>query len=249
MALSRTAINLHNRAMDYVHSDKSLTDDEREFVLLNFQESYANDNKSAGAFFTPMGLCRDFTIEVGQCNTGIDLCAGIGRLSYYQIEYLKAMGAEIDWTCVERNYGFYEVGKRVLPECQWVHDDVFKFCSEYTGEKKQIVISNPPFGNIATAPPAPQSHMYRHKNFEFWVIEAAKAVAERGVFLLPQGSAPFSLSGMHTYSENTTGKASVFTGKTGIVLEPNCGIDTSYYIEDWHGVSIATEVVLTDYDS
>ena len=31
------------------------------------------------------------------------------------------------------------------------------------------------------------------------------------------------------------------------VLEPNCGIDTSYYADDWHGVSPRVEIVTADF--
>lgn len=34
---------------------------------------------------------------------------------------------------------------------------------------------------------------------------------------------------------------------TGIELESNCGIDTSYYDDQWHGVSPRVEVVLADF--
>ncbi|MFX0581004.1 hypothetical protein [Nocardia nepalensis] len=38
-----------------------------------------------------------------------------------------------------------------------------------------------------------------------------------------------------------------FQSGTGITLEPSCGIDTSYYAQDWHHPPIATEVVTTDF--
>lgn len=248
MSLSNQDIILHEKVMSLVHSDKQLSYDEKLFILENFQESYNKDNKAAGAFFTPLDLCRDFTIDIGNTNSGVDLCAGIGKLSWYQVQNLKNQGVEIDWTCVEYNYDYYSVGKRVLPECEWIYGDVFEYCQNYTGTKKHVAISNPPFGNIRRATDLPESHLYRLKNFEFQVIEAAKAVATYGVFLLPQNSSPFRLSGVQYFQKQSEfSKAGVFTKKTGIVLDAGCGVDTSFYKDDWHGVKIVTEVVLADY--
>ena len=35
---------------------------------------------------------------------------------------------------------------------------------------------------------------------------------------------------------------------TGISFEANCGIDASVFKDDWHGASVMTEVVLTDFE-
>ena len=38
-----------------------------------------------------------------------------------------------------------------------------------------------------------------------------------------------------------------FQEMTGIALENNCGLDTSVSLADWHGVSVATEIVIADF--
>lgn len=81
--LSKPQVKAHGEACALLEKDR-LTLDEREFVIRNWQESATHINSAAGAFFTPLDLAFDFAIEVN-CDppwSVIDLCAGIGCLSY-----------------------------------------------------------------------------------------------------------------------------------------------------------------------
>jgi hypothetical protein len=44
-------------------------------------------------------------------------------------------------------------------------------------------------------------------------------------------------------------KAKAFVEKTGLMGEIGCGINTSQYLKDWHGVSPMCEVVLYEFGS
>lgn len=219
--------------MDMVHSDRALTWEDRWFILENYHESQGQLNALAGAFFTPQGLARDFSIEVSG-KAVVDLCAGIGGLSFACIQ----PGREI--TCVERCDEYVAVGRRVVPEANWIHADVFVVDLG----KFDCAISNPPFGAIKGDS---FNGKYTGGQFEYKVIERASRHASRGVFILPQMSAPFRYSGMQNYREDEPEKARKFRQQTGIVMESSCGIDTAIYAQEWKGVSPICEVVVCDF--
>jgi len=224
--------------MDLVHSDKALSWEERKFILDNYAEAQGQLNALAGAFFTPFGLARDFSIEVGFSDRGgsiVDLCAGIGALSFA----CQEKGAEI--TCVEFCEEYITVGKRVVPSANWVHADVFSMAGRF-----DFAISNPPFGVIKGDN---FSGKYTGGQFEYKVIEHASRIANYGVFILPQMSAPFKYSGERYYQHSESDKALKFREQTGIIMVAGCGIDTAMYRDEWRGVSPICEVVCCDFES
>ena len=238
MKLTKEQSKAHQKSMDLVHSDKPLTWDERKFILDNYSEQQGQLNALAGAFFTPYGLARDFSIEVGYsdgCGSIIDLCAGIGMLSFA----CQDKGMEI--TCVEMCEAYVTVGKRVMPSANWVLADCFSITGQF-----DFAISNPPFGAIKGDG---YDGLYTGSSFEYKVISHASTLANYGVFILPQTSAPFRYSGERQYREDENDKAAKFREQTGIVMQPNCGIDTAIYKGDWRGVSPICEVVCCDFET
>lgn len=235
--LSKEAAKKHQQALDLVHSDKVLSLDDRFFILENFHEAATNMNGLAGAFFTPEGLANDFSIEVSSCKSLIDLCAGIGRLSFHCRDRAERI------VCVEQNPEYAAVGKRVLPEAEWIVSDIFSLPDL---GRFSMAISNPPFGAVKTG--GAFKGLYSGASFEYKVIELASHIADRGAFIIPQSSAPFRYSGERAYREEITKECAKMMRQTGIVLENNCGIDTSYYKDEWHGVSPICEIVLCEFD-
>lgn len=235
--LSKEASKKHQQALDLVRSDKQLTIADRKFILENYHEGATAMNGLAGAFFTPEGLANDFSIEVPDCKSLIDLCAGIGRLSFHCRDRAKRI------VCVEQNPEYAEVGKRVLPEAEWIVGDVFSL-----GDlgRFSMAISNPPFGAVKTGEAF--QGQYTGANFEYKLIELASHIADQGAFIIPQASAPFRYSGQRAFREEITKEYSKFHSQTNIVLENNCGIDTSSYQGDWHGVSPICEIVLCEFE-
>ena len=236
MKLTKQQSKLHLQAMDLVHSDKRLTWEERKFILDNYAEAQGQLNALAGAFFTPYGLARDTSIEVGFSDGGgsiVDLCAGIGMLSFA----CEGKGADI--TCVEFCAEYVTVGRRVVPSANWVQADVFSTTGRF-----DFAISNPPFGGIKGDN---FQGKYTGGQFEYKVIELASTLATYGVFILPQQSAPFRLSGVRHFEESEGDKARKFREQTGIEMQPSCGIDTSMYLDEWKGVSPMCEVVCCEF--
>lgn len=111
---------LHIQVMDLIHSDKQLSQYDKEFIFNN----YKGDGIGAtGDFFTPAMLAWDFILDAGCTGQCIELCAGIGRLSFYQ--YLRNTPTHI--TSVELNPEDVMIGKRVLPEAEWIIGDALQY--------------------------------------------------------------------------------------------------------------------------
>lgn len=234
--ISKDAAKRHKQALDLVHSDRHLTLDDRFFILENFHEGATNINGLAGAFFTPEGLARDFAIEVCNGKSLIDLCAGIGRLSFACRDRAKRI------VCVEQNPDYAAVGMRVMPEAEWIVGDVFTIGD--IGHFKWA-ISNPPFGAIKTS--SAFDGVYSGARFEYKLIELASRIADNGAFIIPQSSAPFRYSGRQSFKEEMDKECAKFVNQTGIVMGNNCGIDTALYKDEWKGVSPVCEIVVCEF--
>lgn len=94
----------------------ALSIDEKIFVLENWHEGAEHMNGAIGAHFTPSGLARDFAIDAGGGRRVIDLCAGIGGLGFW----LDLDGRAGEMVCVEVNPAYVEVGRKILPQAQWI---------------------------------------------------------------------------------------------------------------------------------
>lgn len=138
--LSKQQIKAHEQALRLLDQDH-LSDDDREFVLDNWQESANHVNSAAGAFFTPSSLARDAAIYASAADTIIDLCAGIGALGLWAW-WLSAGRAKV--TCIEVNPDYVAVGRKVFPEATWICASVTEATGFY-----DCAISNPPFGKTA----------------------------------------------------------------------------------------------------
>ncbi|EQA9820640.1 methyltransferase [Citrobacter freundii] len=227
---------LRLKVMELVHSDRQLTEDDKEFIFNN----YRGDGIGAtGAFFTPEMLAWDFMLDAGCSDDCIELCAGIGRLSYYQ--FIRNKPSHI--TCVELNPEYVLIGKRVLPQAEWITGDAL----QYTPDRfYRVAYGNPPFGKINTS--GAYTGRYTGSEFEYKIIDRAREYSSYGVWIVPQGSAGFEYSG-HTYYDRSIQSAKYikFEKDTGLILHPGVGIDTSIYRDQWNGTKVTCESVLVDY--
>jgi len=106
------------------------------------------------------------------------------------------------------------------------------------------VISNPPFGRVSRDWSGPR---YTGRDFEFHLIDLASDHARHGAFIIPQTSAGFQFSGSRCFEERKSSKYLSFEKQTGISLEPGCGIDTTFYKDEWNGVSPLVESCTVDF--
>lgn len=230
--LSKSQIGTHKRALELLEQDR-LSDDDREFVLENWQESANHINSAAGAFFTPSGLARDTAIYTSGASTIIDLCAGIGGLGLWAW-WTSDRKAQV--TCVEVNPDYVAVGRKLFPEATWICSTV-----EQVRGRFDCAISNPPFGKTAKI----KGPRYSGED-DLAVVDIAANIAGWGVFILPSMSCPFQYSGGN-YRERETAKSEKFTAATGLTLSCE-STDASYYAKDWRGVSPSVEVCGVDFD-
>lgn len=238
--LSKAQAKAHGESVTLLGKE-SLTEDEKDFVRSNWQESATHINSIAGAFFTPAGLARDTILEVEPRGRIIDLCAGIGALASEVWDKARWRDERLEIVCVELNPEYAAVGKKLLPEATWIVGSIFDLPDLGHFD---TAISNPPFGNIKRDG---EKRRYTGSKFEFHVMDLASDLADYGVFIVPQQSAGFQYSGRQMYERAESADYTKFSEQTGIVLEPGCGADTSIYLNDWHGVSPMVEIVTAEF--
>ena len=239
--LSRVQASHHAKACEFLEKER-LSFEEKCFVLEHWREDARHINSVAGAFFTPIGLARDFAIQVaGRCV--IDLCAGIGALAFAIWQYHDFDRSQLgQMTCVEINPDYIAVGKKILPAATWIQADVLRL-PEGIGHF-DCAVGNPPFGTTKASSRSPR---YTGRMFEYRVIDIASDISDHGVFIVPQTSAPFEYSGKQCYRWTGHERYREFSLQTSITLGPNCGIDTSAYRNNWRGVAPTVEIVTADF--
>lgn len=238
--LSKQQAKLHEEAEKILAKPK-LTDDDRVFVMENWQESATHMNGLSGAFFTPWGLATDAMIELGGWQfegAVLDLCAGMGTLSLAALEMSRASRI----VCVELNPEYARVGRKMVPDAEWIVGSIFDHRS--WGDFDHA-ISNPPFGKIKRDGDAPR---YKGGEFEYHVIDIAAHHAQFGTHIIPSASAGFDLSRDDGYKRTDAQKYKTFVKQTGITLEAGCGVDTRVYADQWHGVSPAVEIACVEIE-
>lgn len=239
--LTKAQRKAHAEAEAILTKDR-LTEDEREFVFRNWHEGANHINGAAGAFFTPYDLAGDFALD-GAGGRVLDLCAGIGILSYFIGERAKYGNRATELTCVEINPKYCDVGRKLLPDARWINADVFDWRELDLG-RFDIAIGNPPFGRVRRSANGPR---YRGADFEFHVIDIAAELADHGAFIIPQQSASFQYSGRPYFDRRTRGKGVDFEKVTGFEMDAGVGIDTSLFKDAWKDTSIIVEIACFDF--
>ena len=245
--LTKQQVKVHEEAVRLLSQDK-ISRIEKDYIFQNFHADAQHITSKIGAFFTPLGLARDFSLHIPYKRERavriIDLCAGIGVLSYAVCANKDWGGCYTDITCVELNPEYVKIGKKLVPNATWICGDALDPNLLKCLGNFDIAISNPPFGNIKNT----HSAIYSSSLFEYMIIEAASRIAKEGAFIIPQTSAPFVFSGTNNPRWLQDGRAWRFEKQTGITLEFNVGINTDYYKKQWHQMTPRCEIVCCDFE-
>lgn len=243
--LSKRDIANHNAAMALLDKDGVLTESDCEFILDHYQESAKHMNGEHGAFFTLQSLALDVALEatyygsIKENANIVDLCAGIGSLAFA----IKARRPDVQITCVEFNRDYLEVGKRLVPDANWVLMD----CLDIDALKKlghfDMAVSNPPFGAVRSM--KGKSPRYTGGLAQYKVIDVAGEIADDGCFIIPQDSAGFKYSDVQCYQEKKNRELVKFNEQTGLELVAS-HLNTTFY-DTFKDVDVTVEVVNVDY--
>jgi hypothetical protein len=225
----------------------TLTADEIEQIYTEFNPAIINDISTDGVYFTPDGLASDAALFTYRDGHLIDVCAGIGALSYNCLmrdSYEKNIKSI---TCIEYNPRFVEIGKKLLPQANWICGSAFDE-SLWTGLTKDLLdnrfdcmISNPPFGVTQVKDDSTDWLNYQGHR-DLMVLELCLRYAKNGNFILPSGSVPFEYSG-RPYYRNEPDR---WSQKLKKFLKDNkqhkftmqCdGIDCSIYSDQWQNLN------------
>ena len=247
--LSKREISLQKEILEMIDRDEPLEQHERDFIYAHFDEAYYGHVSQSGAFFTPVEMAKEFHLDVpgGRGSRVVDLCAGIGMLSYIQYKNNYNYDRPKEIVCVELNPEFVRIGKKLLPEATWICGDVLdKSLWEELGPF-DAAYGNPPFSKIKSTSDTSWLS-YTGPEFEFKVMEVAARVADRSAFLIPQTSAPFKCSGQSGFSDNPNAKYTKFLTDTGVMLTNGIGIDFAFYQNDWKNTSMLVESVCIDLE-
>ena len=237
--MSKIKKKLHQEALDLVRSNKELTITDKEFIIEHYKPYAEHNVTDTNAFFTPMVLAQSATIEMPNPDESnkpvriLDLCAGIGMLSFAYYHYSGYDTRDVELVCVELEEEFVEVGKRILPEATWIQASIMDMDIEELG-LFDCFISNPPFMKLG-----------QYKG-TYTTSAIGMKVSRYGVVIVPQCNCPFEYSGKNQYTEIHNSDYNKFEDKELIRYSVSC-IDTDT-IEDlkWDDVKVRTEVVIVE---
>ncbi|RYY51482.1 MAG: hypothetical protein EOO06_00320 [Chitinophagaceae bacterium] len=255
MKLTKAELRLQHQVQQLLFNNREkLTFSDREFIYKNFHPGYISDIAKDSAYFTPLDMAYDFGLFCGRYGVCVDMCAGIGILTFAartRDHYDKKIKHSI---CIERNERFAEIGKKLVPKAEWIVGDIFdKSIWDYIIDKYgkiNCIYSNPPFGKVSKTDCDRSWLKYQGSEIDMAAIEIALSmvpktpyVGKRVSMILPQGSTTFQYSGRPYYKEVDNRKVNKLIKESGIdFYMSNPGIDCSVY-SDFKGTKINVEYV------
>lgn len=247
--LSKQKAKLHNEVMDLVETDRELTLEEKFFVLENYVPMATHDVGNMGAFFTPFEIAQAFAMNVDpqDLDRVLDLCAGIGALSFNIKQFQAHRDTKPGWfsngvkemICLELDDEFIKVGKKVLPEANWIKGSVFDKDIISDIGNVSFVISNPPFG--AARSEKVKWLEYSGREFHLKVIEVASKIDPMGSFIVPVGFGDYDIKEKKPIDAWKT-----FYHQTGIKLSTSFSFDDEDFRKSWDGANPPTEIIEFD---
>lgn len=254
---------------EYGHPDV----DKIEYVYEHYDPSMDDNVTERGVFFTPIGLAQDFNIFTHKRGHIVDVCSGIGMLSYKLLCYSYYENNIESLTLIEYNPKFTEIAKRLISPLSAYNRDNrvvkinFITADAYAKEtwenvisslpfsangKFNLMISNPPYGKLPSAEKSKYSdHLKYLSERELMAVELCTKYAKHGQFIMPPSSCDCIYSGRPYYERRPSAKVDRLRKALGedvfFYMEID-GIDCSIYRDEWKNTKITTEVVSINLD-
>lgn len=235
-------------ATGLTNCDSWVRDERIDFIYENFHPSMIDNQTENGAFYTPYGLAQDVAVFSNRSGHIIDVCAGIGMLAY-RLKEMDTYNKSIkSITCIELNEKAVEIGKKLLPDANWICANVFDenlwtdLTKDLPDNRYDFFVSNPPFGKDMNKRKADWLRMTSER--DLMVLELCLKYSKGGYFIVPKGS--YSYSGERYYKEEPDRWSSKFKRFMKITKDHykfnlSCdGIDSSIYSEEWKGLKSMT---------
>lgn len=234
MKLSKPELKLQKEVFSLIESKEHFTYDELDYIYENFNPGYISDVTTHSAYFTPLDMAYDFALFAGRFGVMVDMCAGIGCLSFAAKTRDTYNGNIRQQVCIERNPEYIKIGKKLLPSANWIEGDIFdktvwdSIISQYG--KIDCIVSNPPFGKISKSDSNRNWLKYKGAEIDIASIEVALTYTDNVSMILPVMSCTFNYSGRRYYEERENRKIEKLKKETGLSFYmSNPGIDTSVY--------------------
>ena len=234
MKLSKPELKLQKEVFQLIENNNTFTFEQLEYIYENFNPGYISDVITHSAYFTPLDMAYDFAKLSVRHGVIVDMCAGIGCLSFAvktRDTYEHNITQQI---CIERNHKYINIGKKLLPTAQWIQGDIFdksiwdSIIDQYG--KIDCIISNPPFGKMSKSDSNRDWLKYTGVEIDIASIEVALKYTDNVSMILPINSCTFSYSGMPYYQERENKKIEKLKQETGLsFIMCNPGIDTTAY--------------------
>lgn len=241
--LTKKQLKLHTQALEILSKQQDLKFDEVDFVLDNWQPS-ASDVTEGQAFFTPEHTAYGLAMNTYHDGHIVDMCAGIGRLCWEILRHNYSNPDPLQLTAIELNPAFVEVGKKIMPQVNWIEGSVL---SEdiLDSVNASSFVANPPF-NLTWYSTDDTGWLSSTKGI-FAVVEAGlrKTSEQAGTVILPTNAVPFEYSGKRSYKEKDRKELHVNLQKLLRTKEQHEETWTGYVFEKgthWSPVSFDTTI-------
>jgi predicted RNA methylase len=244
LKLSRREVKEQQTLLELLKKEK-LSEEEIDNIYTEINPGILGDVTANGAFFTPYGLAQDVAVMNHARGHVLDLCGGIGMLSYRAWDMDTYEKRIRSLTIIELNPKYVEIGKKLLPQANWICGSVFdkQLLDSLApdGGKWDTIISNPPFGKAIVKEKI--EWLNYNSAADLMVLEVALRYGKDAYFILPSNSVPFRFSGAPYYQENIGRELTRFIKiNKEFLFNMSCdGIDCSIYRDEWknlNGISV-----------
>lgn len=250
MKITREQDKLHDEAVSLINLSRPLTDDEIEIVYRQYNPMAENSIGKGAIYFTPYDLASDFAAMCQPKGVVVDLCAGIGILAHHVLKHDYAgWGSRSNLCgdikriiCIEINEQFVEIGKKLVPEAEWICGNMLNLDILTKIGKVDCVISNPPYGQIFSK----KEHTWTKVKgpIQWLAIEVSLRLAYNGaMMILPSVDCDTDMKHKGTRLNREKYLDKYFPG---IHME-NASIDASIYKNQWIGAK--PDVTVVDIDN